>query len=88
MCRTVFSIILSLVVTFTAMGQTVRAQHHNVAAGMLALFLEWKKAGANAEMYLYDDGQGPFGPGDGTSTSGAGRDHFYRWMISNGWVTE
>ena len=64
----------------------VRARHNNVAAGMLALFLEWKKAGANAEMYIYDDGQGPFGPGDDTTTSGAWREHFYRWMISNGWV--
>ena len=66
----------------------VRARHNNVAAGMLALFLEWKKAGANAEMYIYDDGQGPFGPGDDTTTSGAWREHFYRWMLSNGWVTE
>ena len=64
----------------------VRARHNNVAAGMLALFLEWKKAGANAEMYIYDDGQGPFGPGDDTSTSGAWRENFYRWMLSNGWV--
>ena len=64
----------------------VRARHNNVAAGMLALFLEWKKAGANAEMYIYDDGQGPFGSGDDTTTSGAWREHFYRWMISNGWV--
>lgn len=64
----------------------VRAQHNNVAAGMLALFLEWKRAGGNAEMYIYDDGQGPFGPGDDHSTSGAWREHFYRWMVSNGWV--
>ena len=64
----------------------VRAQHNNVAAGMLALFLEWKKAGASAEMYIYDDGQGPFGPGDDTSTSGAWREHFFRWMVSNGFV--
>ena len=55
-------------------------------AGMLALFLEWKKSGANAEMYIYDDGQGPFGPGDDHSTSGAWREHFYRWLVSNGWV--
>lgn len=66
----------------------VRAQHNNVAAGMLALFLEWKKAGANAEMYIYDDGQGPFGPGDDTTTSGAWREHFFRWMVSNGWVKQ
>ena len=66
----------------------VRAQHNNVAAGMLALFLEWKKAGANAEMYIYDDGQGPFGPGDDVSTSGAWREHFFRWMVSNGWIKQ
>ena len=66
----------------------VRAQHNNVAAGMLALFLEWKKAGAHAEMYIYDDGQGPFGPGDDTSTSGAWREHFFRWMVSNGWIRQ
>ena len=65
----------------------VRAQHNNVAAGMLALFLEWKKAGVGAEMYIYDDAQGPFGPGDDTTTSGAWRDHFYRWLLSNGWLT-
>ena len=64
----------------------VRARHNNVAAGMLALFLVWKKAGANAEMYIYDDGQGPFGPGDDHSTSGAWRENFYRWLVSNGWV--
>ena len=66
----------------------VRAQHNNVAAGMLALFLEWKKAGANAEMYIYDDGQGPFGPGDDATTSGAWREHFFRWLVSNGWVNK
>ena len=66
----------------------VRARHNNVAAGMLSLFLEWKKAGANAEMYIYDDGQGPFGPGDDTTTSGAWREHFFRWMVSNGWVIQ
>lgn len=61
----------------------VRARHNNVAAGMLALFLEWRKAGAGAEMYIYDDGQGPFGPGDEVSTSGAWREHFFRWLVSN-----
>ena len=64
----------------------VRARHNNVAAGMLALFLEWRRAGAGAEMYIYDDGQGPFGPGDEVSTSGAWREHFFRWLVSNGWV--
>lgn len=65
----------------------VRARHMNVAAGMLSLFLEWKKAGANAEMYVYDDGQGPFDPDDTGTTSGAWRENFFRWMVSNGWAT-
>ena len=64
----------------------VRAKHNNVAAGMLALFLEWRKAGVGAEMYIYDDGEGPFGPGDATTTSGAWREHFHRWLLSNGWL--
>ena len=65
----------------------VRARHNNVAAGMLALFLEWKKAGANAEMYVYDDGTGGFGPDDGGTTSGAWREHLYRWMQTGGFAT-
>lgn len=64
----------------------VRAQHNNVAAGMLALFLTWKKAGANAEMYIYDDGTGPFGPDDEGTTSGAWREHLYRWMQTGGFA--
>ena len=64
----------------------VRAKHNNVAAGMFALFLEWRKAGVGAEMYIYDDGEGPFGPGDDTTTSGAWREHFHRWLLSNGWL--
>ena len=65
---------------------SVRAQHNNVAAGMLALFLAWKKAGANAEMYIYDDGNGPFGPDDGGTTSGAWREHLFRWMQTGGFA--
>lgn len=61
-----------------------RADHPNVAAGLLALFLEWKKAGANAELYVYDDGRMGFGPDDSGSTSGTWREGFYRWLISNG----
>ena len=33
-------------------------------------------------------GRNRYGPGDDTTTSGAWREHFFRWMISNGWVTE
>ena len=65
----------------------VRAQHNNVASGMLALYLAWKKAGVNAEMYIYDDGNGPFGPDDLGTTSGAWRDNLFRWMQSNGIAT-
>lgn len=37
-----------------------RVDHPNVAAGLVSLFMEWKKAGANAEMHLYGDGKGPY----------------------------
>ena len=37
-----------------------RADHPNVAAGLVALFMEWKKAGANAELHMYGDGNGPY----------------------------
>ncbi|MBO7594638.1 MAG: alpha/beta hydrolase fold domain-containing protein, partial [Salinivirgaceae bacterium] len=61
-----------------------RSNHQNVAAGLLSLYLDWKKAGANAEMHLYDDGAGPFGPNDPGNTSGTWRDSFYRWLTFNG----
>ena len=66
----------------------VRAVHGNVAAGMLALFLEWKKAGANAEMHVYDDGNGGFGPVDTGTSSGLWRESFVRWMQTNGFTTK
>ena len=37
-----------------------RADHQNVAAGLVNLFLEWKKVGGNAELHLYGDGTGPY----------------------------
>ena len=37
-----------------------RADHPNVAAGLVALFMEWKRAGANAELHMYGDGRGPY----------------------------
>lgn len=60
-----------------------RGDHHNVAAGLVSLYLDWKRAGANAEMHLYDDGTGPFGPDDPGNTSGTWRESFYRWLIYN-----
>ena len=60
-----------------------RGDHHNVAAGLVSLYLNWKRAGANAEMHLYDDGTGPFGPDDPGNTSGTWRESFYRWLTFN-----
>ena len=60
-----------------------RGDHHNVAAGLVSLYFDWKKAGANAEMHLYDDGTGPFGPDDIGNTSGTWRESFYRWLTFN-----
>lgn len=60
-----------------------RSDHHNVAAGLVSLYLDWKRAGANAEMHLYDDGTGPFGPDDIGNTSGTWRESFYRWLTFN-----
>ena len=60
-----------------------RGDHHNVAAGLVSLYLDWKRAGANAEMHLYDDGTGPFGPDDPGNTSGTWRESFYRWLTYN-----
>ena len=57
-----------------------RGDHHNVAAGLVSLYLDWKRAGANAEMHLYDDGTGPFGPDDPGNTSGTWRESFSRWL--------
>ena len=60
-----------------------RGDHHNVAAGLVSLYLDWKRAGANAEMHLYDDGTGPFGPDDIGNTSGTWRESFHRWLTFN-----
>jgi acetyl esterase/lipase len=60
-----------------------RGDHHNVAAGLVSLYFDWKRAGANAEMHLYDDGTGPFGPDDSGNTSGTWRESFYRWLTFN-----
>ena len=60
-----------------------RGDHHNVAAGLVSLYLDWKRAGGNAEMHLYDDGTGPFGPDDIGNTSGTWRESFYRLLTFN-----
>lgn len=59
-----------------------RAEHGNVAAGCLQLFLEWKKAGKNAELHMYGDGNGPFFLSEptGTNTTETWADNLTSWM--------
>ncbi|HYQ57373.1 MAG TPA: hypothetical protein VEP89_08485 [Draconibacterium sp.] len=60
------------------------ADHRNVAAGCLALFTSWKKAGGEAEMHIYSKGTGAFGTNKIGSTSDNWFDHFYSWMTTEG----
>lgn len=65
-----------------------RVDHQNVAAGCLGLFLEWKKAGKNAEIHLYGDGTGPFTlnvPGNNTTSSWASS--MISWMAARGFAS-
>ena len=57
-----------------------RAEHRNVAAGVMSLFMDWKRAGQSAEMHIYADPQGAFGPDDTGLPSGSWRESFYRWL--------
>lgn len=59
-----------------------RADHGNVAAGCLQLFLEWKKAGKNAELHMYGDGNGPFALPDRKSatTTDTWLDNLTSWL--------
>lgn len=63
-----------------------RADHQNVAAGLVNLFLEWKKAGGNAEIHLYGDGTGPYTlmPQTGRTTTEAWSQHFILWLQAKG----
>lgn len=72
----------------------VKADHYNVAAGCLALFLEWKKAGIDAEMHVYGDGTGSLWgngakPTEGKPTAnGHWLEPFYSWLCANCYTTE
>jgi len=59
-----------------------RADHPNVAAGLVALFMEWKKAGGNAEMHLYGDGKGPYElmPETGETTTETWSRQLIQWL--------
>ncbi len=63
-----------------------RVDHPNVAAGLVCLFLEWKKAGGNAEIHLYGDGKGPYQlmPQNGTTTTEAWSQQFLLWLKAKG----
>ena len=63
-----------------------RADHQNVAAGLVNLFHEWKKAGGNAELHLYGDGTGPYTlmPQTGRTTTESWSQQFILWLQAKG----
>lgn len=67
---------------------SVHADHPSVAAGCLALFLEWKKAGVDAELHIYGEGTGGlFGGGqnaDRNTPNGSWQEAFYSWLVAKG----
>ena len=65
-----------------------RADHPNVAAGLVALFMEWKKAGANAELHIYGDGKGPYElmPLTGETTTETWSTQMLQWMKAKGFL--
>ncbi|MCR4766325.1 MAG: alpha/beta hydrolase [Bacteroidaceae bacterium] len=69
----------------------VHADHPSVAAGCLALFMEWKKAGVDAELHIYGDktgglfgGMGP--TADKNTPNGSWQEAFYSWLVANGFT--
>ena len=67
-----------------------RVDHPNVAAGLIALFMEWKKAGANAELHMYGDGKGPYElmPETGETTTEAWSTQMIQWLKAKGLLTK
>ena len=69
----------------------VHADHRNVAAGCLALFLEWKAAGVDAELHVYGEGTGGlFGGGAGgadrNTKNGSWLETCYSWLWARGFL--
>ncbi len=60
------------------------ADHMNVAAGCLAVFTSWKKAGGEAEFHIYGKGRGAFGMTQQNLPSDSWIDSFYLWLQSGG----
>lgn len=67
-----------------------RAEHPNVAAGLLQLFLVWKKAGGNAELHMYGDGRGPYYlmPQGGNTTTETWSTQMLQWLKAKGLTTK
>ena len=67
-----------------------RADHPNVAAGLVALFMEWKKAGANAELHIYGDGRGPYElmPQTGETTTETWSSQMIQWLKSHRFINK
>lgn len=71
----------------------VHADHPSVAAGCLALFMEWKKAGVDAELHIYGDKTGGLFGGGGPSAdkntpNGSWQEAFYSWLVANGFTNK
>jgi hypothetical protein len=60
------------------------AEHTNVAAGCLALFLEWKKAGIPAEIHIYGNGKGGFSIDKQGQDSDTWGESFLTWLTAQG----
>ena len=65
-----------------------RVDHPNVAAGLVALFMEWKKAGANAELHMYGDGKGPYElmSETGQTTTELWSSQMIQWLKAKGFL--
>lgn len=65
-----------------------RVEHPNVAAGLLGLFIEWKKGGANAELHMYGDGRGPYTlmQETGKTTTEMWSSQFLQWLSAKGFM--
>ena len=65
-----------------------RVDHPNVAAGLVALFMEWKKAGADAELHMYGDGKGPYElmPQTGETTTEMWSTQMIQWLKAKGFI--
>lgn len=69
----------------------VHADHPNVAAGCMALFMDWKKAGIESEIHVFEKKTGNFFGGGSSKLNfgnayGFWQDSFYAWLCANGFA--